>query len=569
MQRIHEQGIEGVKVALVHVSVQHKNKENNIARLLNINEKAAREGARIIVNPELATSGYVFNNRLDIAPWTETIPGPTTEAFGQISKKFGTYICIGLAEVDTKTGIFYNAAAVIGPEGLVVGKHRKIAPAFRENLWAAEGNLPPLVVQTEYGKLGVAICADAYSYKPVRAAALQGARLLLVPVNWPSDYNNPEKYWRARALENGIYVLICNRTGLDSGMDCSSGESFIINNRGEVVENMISADDRIIYSILPLNMGKFISSAQDILAQRRPHCYTNISLATWSHSSSDFLLGLPEAIDCTVATVQYRPILENNELNKSKMLELIDKSVAMVEVMGGKVDLLVFPELSITGIISGYPAAERLSEEIPGPTSQSFVNKAQEKDVFIVIGMAERKAGKIYNSSVLISPNGIEGVYRKVHLSSRDKGWAEEGDSFPTFDLPFGRIGMLLGYDLMFPESTECLAKIGTDLLCVPSIWEDPKSQFMWEARAAEQMHLAIANQWGYGVESCALGKSAIYSYALDPDQRHTVKSPAKNDNINIMRLKMKDTRAKNFVEKIDYDVLLDLGGEVRCSDKS
>jgi len=558
-----ETDAEGIKVALVHAAVQPKNKANNLARLLNLNEKAAREGARIIVNPELATSGYVFNNRFDIAPWTETIPGPTTEQFGKISKKFGAYICIGLPEVDVKTGIFYNSAIVMGSEGSVIGKHRKIAPAFKENLWAAEGNLPPLVIPTEYGKLGVVICADAYSYKPVRVAALQGARLLLVPVNWPADYNNPEKYWRARALENGIYVLICNRTGLESGMDCSSGESFIINNRGEVIEKMTSADDTIIYGILPLNKGKFISTAEDMQAQRRPHCYANISLATFSHLSSEYLLGLPEALDCTVATVQYCPVRGNPELNRSKVLDLIDTGIDMAKTSGEKVDLLVFPELSLTGIISSYQEAERLSEEIPGPTSQSFINKAQEKDIFIVIGMAERKAGKFYNSSILISPKGIKGVYRKVHLSSHDKGWAEAGDIFPTFDLPFGRIGMLLGCELLFPESTECLAKMGTDLLCVPSIWKDPKSQFIWEARVAEQMHLAIANQWGDEVDSCAAGKSAIYSYALDPDQRQIVESSEKNNHINIMRLKIKDTRAKNFVEKIDYDILLNLGGEV------
>lgn len=122
---------EGLKVVLVHAAVHWGDKKKNIARLLALNEKAAGAGARIILNTELATSGYAFKSRADIAPLTETIPGPTTRAFGQISKKYGCYICIGLPEVDRKTDVFYNAAALIGPAGRVVGKCRKVAPILQ------------------------------------------------------------------------------------------------------------------------------------------------------------------------------------------------------------------------------------------------------------------------------------------------------------------------------------------------------------------------------------------------------------------------------------------------------
>lgn len=559
--------VEGIKVALIHTAVNWKDKNKNVSKLLDLNKRAACEGAQIIVNPELATSGYAFKNRNDIALLTETIPGPTTEALGQICKEYGSYICIGLPEVDVKTGIFYNAAAVIGPNGQVIGKYRKVAPVFKENLWAAEGNLPPLVIPTEYGKFGVVICSDAYYYKPVRAAVLQGARLLLVPVNWPANYNNPENYWRARATENGIYMLICNRTGLDPGMDCSSGESFIINNHGKVITKIRSAYDTIIYDILPLRNGQFISTSEDLLVQRRPRCYGNISLATFSHLNSESLLGLPEAADSIVATVQYRPVKDNPELNRDKMLELIDKSVDMANARRYRLDLLIFPELSVTGNISGYREADRLCEKIPGTTTEAFISKAREKHIYIIIGMAERNEGEFYNSSVLIGPDGIEGVYQKVHLTSSDKRWAEGGSGFPVFDLPFGRIGILMGYDLMFPESSECLAKLGTDLVCVPCIWREPDRRFIWQARVAEQMHLAIANQWGENEVFYPLGKSSILSYSMDPERRQILESPEQNDDINLMRLSMKDTRVKQFVEKINYDVLLSMGD--RFNDRS
>jgi predicted amidohydrolase len=326
---------EEVKVALVHAAIHWKDKEKNLAKLLSLNEMAAGAGARIILNTELATSGYAFESRDDIASLTETIPGPATRAFGEIAKKYECYICIGLPEVDPKTGIFYNAAALIGPKGRVLGRHRKVAPAFRENLWAARGNLPVLVVQTEFGKLGVVICADAYYYKPARIAALKGARLLLVPANWPATHQNPEKYWRARAAENGIYLLACNRTGMDKSMDCNSAESFIIDTGGGVVRKFSSPDDSIVYGTLPLKNGKFISSAaEDILGRRRPHYYANISLDTFSHFNPEFLLGLPEPSDFTAATLQFRPLSCDPAANTEKLLKLIDEAAVMLQLKG-------------------------------------------------------------------------------------------------------------------------------------------------------------------------------------------------------------------------------------------
>ncbi len=550
---------EEVKVALVHAAVHWKDKEKNLSRLLALNEKAAGAGARIILNTELTVSGYAFENRADIAPMTETIPGPTTRAFGQIAKKYGCYICIGLPEVDPEKGIFYNAAALIGPAGRVLGRCRKVAPAFRENLWAARGNLPVLVAQTEFGKLGVLICADAYSYKPARVAALKGARLLLVPANWPPEHHNPEKFWRARAAENGIYVLACNRTGKDKTMDCRSAESFIIDTGGGVVKQISSPDDIIVFGTLPLEDGKFISlAAEDILGQRRPHCYGNISLDTYSHLSPELLLSLPEPAEFTVATLQFRPASQDPAVNIEKMLKLIDEAISLAAAKGMTLDLVILPELSTTGIIAERREAEKWCEEIPGPATNILARKAEEKNIFIVLGVAERQAGRFYNSCVLIGPGGVAGRYKKVHLSPYDESWAQAGEcGFPVFDLPFGRIGMLAGYDLMFSESADSLAKLGTDLLCAPALWGDRKSKFIWEARLGEQMHLAVANQWGNFGKFHALGESVIYSYSRYPEKRLKLESPAEGDRVNIMRLSANDAREKRFLENIDYDVLL------------
>lgn len=551
---------EQLKIALIHASISWKDKENNIARLLALNEEAAKNSARIIVNTELATTGYAFLSRREIAPLAESIPGPTTEAFGKIARQYGCYICIGMPERDPRTGIFYNSAALMGPEGDVVARHRKLSPAFRENLWAAKGNLPVPVVKTEFGVLSMVICADSYSYRPARMAALQGARILLVPANWPPMHHNPEKFWRARALENGMYVLACNRTGMDKVMDCNLAQSFIVNPQGDADVRISSPDDTIIYGFLPLNGGR----AQNTLSRRRPQCYGNITLDPYSHVSIEFLLGLPKAAEFGAATVQLRSEHLDTKANRKHALDHIDQTRRTAAGEDGEeakaVSLVVLPELSTSGALWSAWQAETCSEEIPGRTTDLFTKKAQEKDLFIVLGMAEKDGGKFFNSSVLIGPDGVLGKYRAVHLSDRDRCWASPSESgFATFDLPFARIGMLIGYDLMFPEASDSLAKLGADMLCVPALWDGARTRFIWEARQSEQMHLAVANQWGDCGGLHSAGESLLCSYSRYQERIIRRSAPASGVAVNIMRLDTKDTREKRFLENINYGMLLDL----------
>lgn len=550
---------EELKIALIHASISWKEKDNNITRLLALNEEAAQNAARIIVNTELATTGYAFLSRKEIAPLAESIPGPTTEAFGRIARQYGCYICMGMPERDPRTGILYNSAALMGPTGDVVARYRKLSPAFRENLWAAKGNLPVPVVRTEFGALSIVICADSYFYRPARIAALQGARILLVPSNWPPIHHNPEKFWRARALENEMYVLACNRTGMDRVMDCNLAQSFIVNPQGEAAVQISSPDDTIIYGDLPQSGIR----AQNILSKRRPNCYGNITLDPFSHVSIEFLLGLPKAAEFGAATVQLSSEHLDTKANVKSALDLIDKALRKAAVEEGKaINLVVLPELSTSGALWNSEQAEICSEVMPGRTTDLFAKKAQEKDLFIVLGMAEKDEDGFYNSSVLIGPEGVVGRYRAVHLSARDSSWASPGDGgFATFDLPFARIGMLLGYDLMFPEASDSLAKLGADMLCVPALWDDERTMFIWQARQSEQMHLAVANQWGDCGGLHSAGESLLCSYSRYQERITRLASPATGDAINIVHLETKDTREKRFLENIDYGLLLDLSG--------
>ncbi|MDM7933982.1 MAG: carbon-nitrogen hydrolase family protein [Methanothrix sp.] len=558
-----------LRVALVHAEIAWKDRDRNISSLLALNEEAAGSGSKIILNTELATTGYAFESRKEIAPLTETIPGPTTEAFGIVAREYGCYICIGLAERDARTGLFYNSAVLLDPTGRVSARYRKASPAFRENLWAAKGNLPVPVAKTRFGPLGIVICADSYSYRQARIAALKGAVLLLIPANWPPQHHNPDKFWRARALENGMYVLACNRAGRDRAIDCSLAESFIIDPQGRTISKTSSRKDTIIYGNLPLRKGLICQGSwgspdvlgsggtnHDLLRGRRPGCYCNIALDPYSYINIELLLGLPQAADFNVATLQFSPRPQDPDANMDRILQLIDDAVSQSIERERAIDLAVLPELSTSGPIFSLEEALVCAEEVPGRTTDILSWRAGRWRLFLVLGMAERDGEKLYNSSVIIGPEGVVGRYRKVHLSEMDRGWASPGnEGFSTHDLPFARIGMLIGHDLVFPEAADSLAKLGADMLCVPALWHDAETKFIWEARLAEQMHLAVANQWGGRIQ--AVGGSLLCNYSRHPERISHLWSPLRGDAIRAMRFRAGDAREKRFLENVDYDLLL------------
>lgn len=593
-----------LRVALIHAKIDWKDRESNIKKLLQLNRKAASSKARIILNTELATTGYAFESRREIAPLTECIPGPTTEAFGRISRDYGCYIALGLAERDASTGIFYNSAALLGPKGNLLARYRKASPAFRENLWAAKGCLPVPVVPTNFGSLALVICADSYSYRQARIAALQGAKLLLIPANWPPEHHNPEKFWRARALENGIYVMACNRTGVDKIMDCNKAESFIIDPHGRSMKQFSSPEDSIIYESIPLKNGEInceagmkqslhpdqpstlkepdLLKSPGLLKLRRPGCYGNISLDPYSYINIELLLGLPAATEFTAATLQLSSKPGDSKANISEMLRLLEMARGKTREIadngsGHRLHLAVFPELATSGPVFDFEQADAIAEPIPGKTTEHLSQKARENGLFMVFGMVERDEKderRLFNSSALIGPDGLIGRYRKVHLSELDRNWAVPGDEgFFAFDLPFARIGMAIGQDLLFPETSDSLAKLGADMLCVPALWTEQSSKFIWEARLGEQMHLAVANQWGelgrqnhpcssgnlIATDLKATGESLLARYSRYPERISLQRSSPTGNGINILNLATKDSREKKFLENIDYSVLLKL----------
>ena len=462
------------RVAVIQFEPTLLAKEANVAALLRLVEDAAAGGAKLIVTPEMATTAYCWADRAEVAPEVEPIPGPSTERFGEMARRYGCWIVLGMPEVDPETDVYYNSAVLIGPEG-AVGVYRKTHAFISEPTWAKDGDLGLPVFETPLGRIAMTICMDACYPETARIPALAEADVICFPTNWLSE-KSPSPSWIARAVENGVYFLAANRYGLERGVQFSGG-SVVIDPDGSL-QGVVDNGDGIAWGEVDVARARDKrwrgESPENLLADRRPDAYGRSTLNSYLWPAADFhglydLRPLPEGRESRVAVVQMTPTGEV----AANVARVARETAALAPV-----DLVVFPELALTGPVTDADSAQRVAQPIPGPLTEQVQAIAAEHDAYVVVGLVEGDAGsgRLYNSAALIGPEGVVGVYRKVHLSAEDRAWATPGDGgLPVFDTPLGRTGLLIGYDALFPEAARELALQGADIIACPSLLDGPQ----------------------------------------------------------------------------------------------
>ncbi len=212
-----------------------------------------------------------------------------------------------------------------------------------------------------------------------------------------------------------------------------------------------------------------------------------------------------------LAVVQTNPVFGETQRNVQEALDL------MATVKAG---LYVLPELFNTGYnFIKQKELAALGERADGMTYESLLKFAEDRNCYIVYGFAE-KADIMYNSASLIGSDGFIGIYRKVHLFYRENIFFAPGNlGFPVFDLPFGRIGMMICFDWAYPESARTLTLKGAQLIAHPSNLVLPYCPDGMVTRALEnKIFTATADRVGEenrgGVELKFIGTSEI----VDPN---------------------------------------------------
>ncbi len=204
------------RVAAVQMDVAIGQVADNLAAILGHLDRAAREGASLVVFPECALTGYGFDDRDEALAFAEPLPGPSVRAVEAACRAREVHAVFGLLERDGDR--LFNACALVGPGGLV-GSYRKVhLPFLGVDRFADPGDRPFAVHEAGGARVGMHICYDGSFPETGRVLTLLGADVLVLPTNWPTHSECAAEHMIAcRAMENVVYAMAVNRVGEERG----------------------------------------------------------------------------------------------------------------------------------------------------------------------------------------------------------------------------------------------------------------------------------------------------------------------------------------------------------------
>ena len=258
----------------------------------------ARRGAKLIILSELHNSLYFCQvedvNNFDLA---ETIPGPSTDFYGELAKRLGVVMVISLFE-RRAPGLYHNTAVVIESNGTIAGKYRKMHipddPAYYEKFYFTPGDLGFHPIQTSVGKLGVLVCWDQWYPEAARLMALQGAEILIYPTaigyeksDTPEEQQRQRTAWttvqRGHAVANGLPVVTVNRVGHEPDPSGQTqgivfwGSSFVCGPQGELFYQASDNEEESLVLDIDLKHSEQVRRWWPFLRDRRIEEYKDIT----------------------------------------------------------------------------------------------------------------------------------------------------------------------------------------------------------------------------------------------------------------------------------------------------
>jgi predicted amidohydrolase len=269
-----------MRIALVQQHASH-DRGGNVRRGLEALATAAAGGAQLVCFAELAFEPFYPQRPAGDRPGdlAEAVPGPVTEAFAARAAELGVVVVLNLYE---RAGDrCYDCSPVIDADGTLVGRTRMVHiteyACFHEQGYYAPGDTGAPVFQTRFGRIGVSICYDRHYPEYMRALALAGAELVVVPQagavgEWPDGLYEAEL--RVAAFQNGYFTALCNRVGQEECLDFA-GESFVCAPDGRVVARAPLGADHILFADIDLAESAASHARKLFLRDRRPELYAD------------------------------------------------------------------------------------------------------------------------------------------------------------------------------------------------------------------------------------------------------------------------------------------------------
>ena len=526
-----------VKVA----AVQYKGKDlaYNITSMSEYATEAAKNGAKLIVFPELAASGYLSVVSPEVLLQnSDTVPGKATNAFTKIAQQYNTYIAYGYAERDPNTGALYNAAALVGPNGFV-GKYRKNQLSIDLDTGVfTPGNLGFPVFDTPIGKIALLICYDDSQLQSLLLPTLRGADILAYPTSAayslksdPGSISNHTTIGSIATLPGWLGLNIVGADSTDAvaavpGVmdDVIPGGSTVwdINGKSLASAAVTTWTDRkppqIIYATIDT---KKANPQRDFwLKHRRPELYGDYNMFRPTHDDNANL----KPAQISAMLVQYEP--KNGDVDYN--VKAIDK---LMSEQNQSANMAVLPFNSFVGNVTiTKDNVSKLAEPLNGKSYTLASSLANKYRTYLLFSMPESSEGKYYETAILFDPLGKQiGLYRKSHLNDIESTWATPGNELPIFNTELGRVAVILNDEVRIPEITEIHEINRANMLLVPVAYNQKeyggdvnipkglvpdasnKGMYIWYNMAKySQAYTLVANY--VNGEHGDVGQSALYS---------------------------------------------------------
>ena len=266
-------------------------RDDNMQRIAEKVRRLAGQGAELVVLQELH-NGLYFCKEEDVSIFdqAESIPGPSTEFYGQLAKEQGVVIVTSLFE-RRAAGLYHNTAVVIEKDGSIAGMYRKMHipddPGYYEKFYFTPGDLGFHPIQTSVGRLGVLVCWDQWYPEAARLMALAGAELLIYPTAIGYDPNDTldeqqrqrmawQTVQRGHAVANGLPVVTVNRVGDEEGIPFW-GTSFVAGPQGELLYEAPSDQEAEQVIDIDVKRSEQVRRWWPFLRDRRIENYTDIT----------------------------------------------------------------------------------------------------------------------------------------------------------------------------------------------------------------------------------------------------------------------------------------------------
>jgi len=262
------------------MDVEIGNVEANRKKILGSIESAADRGAKLVIFPECALTGYCFDSLDEAKPFAEALDGPSAKAIADACNRTGAHVVAGYIERDGEN--FYNAAMLCGPGGGgIIGNYRKVhLPFIGIDRFLTRGNKPFQVLDLPFGRIGINICYDVSFPEAARALKLMGAELIVLPTNWPPGARRTADFIiNTRACENHVNFAAVNRCGVERGWEFIGRSKVVDVNGDTIAEAAREGEEMLVVEVdfQEANNNRIINVAGsyeiDRLADRRPEFY--------------------------------------------------------------------------------------------------------------------------------------------------------------------------------------------------------------------------------------------------------------------------------------------------------